>query len=181
MEVTAAAPLPLGVLSAKDIVRILAEHHGKSDQWIFLTELRPSPGFKLSDDRRIDAWAMGCWPSQHFARIAYEVKVSRSDFLNELKQPRKRRVGLLHSNTFYFVTPPGITRIEEIPPECGLIEVGREWSKERGIRASQVGAWFLNYVVVAPHRDTVPPSWAFLASVVRQARDRAARGDGVNL
>lgn len=173
--------LPLDVLNANDIVRILAQFHGQSDRWLFLTELRPSTGYGARDDRRIDAWAMHCWPSERFERTAYEVKVARSDFLGELKQPKKRRVALLHSNSFYFITPPGIARIDEIPPECGLIEVSRAMSMARGITSRKAGGWYLNYVVVAPHRDTVPPSWAFLASVVRQARDRAARGDGVNL
>ncbi len=169
--------IPLGVLRANDIIGILQAYHQPTDRWIFLAELRPSTGYGARDDRRIDAWAMHCWPSERFERIAYEVKVSRSDFLSELKQPRKRRVGLLHSNSFYFITPPGIARIEEIPPECGLIEVSREMSIERGIASRKAGGWYLNYRIVAPHRDTVPPSWAFLASVVRQARDWAARSN----
>jgi hypothetical protein len=35
-----------------------------------------------------------------------EVKTSRADFLCELKQPWKRRIGLRYSNEFYFVTLP---------------------------------------------------------------------------
>jgi hypothetical protein len=29
-----------------------------------------------------------------------------------------------YSNEFYFVTPPDLVRIAEIPPECGLVEAG---------------------------------------------------------
>ena len=38
-------------------------------------------------------------------RVCYEVKTSRADFLSELKQPLKRRIGMRYSNEFYFVTP----------------------------------------------------------------------------
>lgn len=175
METTVQGALLPAALTAKAILAILRQYHQPADRWLFLTELRPSPGFTLRDDRRIDAWAMHTYPSEHFDRVAYEVKVSRSDFLNELKQPRKRRVGLQHSNSFYFIAPPGIARIEEIPPECGLIEVARDWTRERGIHTPSVGAWYLNHLIRAPRRDTMMPSWAFLASVVRQARDQAIR------
>lgn len=43
-------------------------------------------------------------------RVCYEVKISRADFLSELKQPIKRRIGLRYSNEFYFVTPPCFAR-----------------------------------------------------------------------
>lgn len=63
-------------------------------------------------------------------RVCYEVKTSRADYLNELKRPLKRRIGMRYSNEFYFVVPAAMLSIAEVPPECGLIEVGTATSEE---------------------------------------------------
>lgn len=170
---TLALPIP-EALDGKAIVAILDRYHRPADRWLFLAELRPSTGFAGGEARRVDAWAMHCWPSEGFTRTSYEVKVSRADFLRELKEPKKRRFGLLVSNHFYFVTPPGVAKVTEIPPECGLIEIHRDWVRERRVGSRQVGDWCLNWIVEAPHRDTPAPSWRFLASLARQIRDTPA-------
>jgi hypothetical protein len=53
-------------------------------------------------------------------RVCYEVKASRADFLCEMKQHLKRRIGLRYSNEFYFVTPVGLLRSSELPIDAGL-------------------------------------------------------------
>jgi hypothetical protein len=70
-------------------------------------------------------------------RVCYEVKTSRADYLCEIKQPLKRRIGLRYSNEFYFVTPAGLLSLSEIPVECGLIESGAL----TGERAEPNGGW----------------------------------------
>jgi hypothetical protein len=78
--------------------------------------------------QRIDGWAYNTWPSCREAH-AFEIKVSRSDFLSELAKPKKREAAMLVSNKFYFVTTEGVVRSpEEIPDGCGWMEVS-----ERGI------------------------------------------------
>lgn len=84
-------------------------------QWCYLPELRLGP-------RRVDAWAIKKqFPS--FERRAYEVKVSRSDFFSEVHNPEKRQPALEISNRFYFVAPCGLILPNELPSDCGLIEV----------------------------------------------------------
>lgn len=100
--------------------------------WAFIRELRlgtgraKRAGWKNQPKhikQRLDALAYNTWPSAQEI-VAFEVKVSRSDFLAELHTPGKRAAGLSLSNRFYFVTTPGVAYGSEIPPECGWIEVG---------------------------------------------------------
>ena len=39
-------------------------------------------------------------PHTGVKRVCHEVKISRSDFLAELKHPLKRRIGMRYSNEF---------------------------------------------------------------------------------
>jgi hypothetical protein len=82
--------------------------HAKSSEWIFLRELRVGTGFRSSSAQRLDAFALNCFAHTSMKRVCYEVKTSRADFLCEMKQPLKRRIGLRYSNEFYFVTPAGL-------------------------------------------------------------------------
>ncbi len=84
--------------------------YGEPDgQWAFFRHLYTEVcgGYGA---RTMDAWAMNCWESTGFRKIAFEVKVSRSDFLRELKDPRKREPAMKVSHQFYFVAPAGMIR-----------------------------------------------------------------------
>lgn len=59
--------------------------------------------------------------------IAYEVKVSRTDFRNELKDPDKRATVIANSSEFYFVTPKDLIGHGEVPLGCGLIYFENGW------------------------------------------------------
>lgn len=124
------------------------------NEWALFFEFAVSTG----GASRIDAFAVNLFQSNHFRRIAYEIKVSRSDFLREIKQKDKRRKALLYSNQFYFITPPGLLRAGEIPIETGLVEVRPDLS--------------LHVVVAAPQRDSLPPNWNLFASLARLASRR---------
>lgn len=150
---------------------------------VFLSQLRIGVGYGKDADRTIDGFAMSTLSHNNFKRRAFEVKVSRSDFLHELKDPLKRRYAMHLSNEFYFVAPLDIIRVEEVPFACGLIEVaenrqdgeqlktfwrpfqkgkhtyGWHWP-ERGMMA--------RITIPAPYRDSGPPSWRFVAGVLRQ-------------
>lgn len=104
----------------------------------------------------IDAYAMAMWSGKKFERIAYEVKVTRSDFLNEIKMPWKREIAMELSNSFYYVTPPGLLKTAEIPEGCGLIECHP--------------SGHLRTVLKAPYRneDVTDLPESFVASMVRQ-------------
>jgi len=71
----------------------------------------------------------------------YEFKVSRSDFLNEIRT-EKWRSYLEYCHTFSFVCPRGLIQKEEIPPKIGLLWIttfneyygyDREWDNPKGV------------------------------------------------
>jgi hypothetical protein len=150
--------------------------HARSSEWIFLRELRVGTGFRNSAAQRLDAFALNCFSHTSMKRVCYEVKISRADFLCEIKQPLKRRIGLRYSNEFYFVTPAGLLNTSEIPIESGLVEVGVFTPDDRQSPFVSVeslihfdarhGA-YCRITVPAPWRDTPGPTWQFAASMLR--------------
>ena len=142
-------------MTAKDVLDILETRY-QPPRWSFFRELRLGSGYGGKNnkwERRIDAWALDCYPSSGLKRIAFEVKVSRSDFLAEMRQPEKRLPAMEVSNEFYFVAPVGIIQREELPEHCGLIEVDEEG---------------LHWRCFAAHRDCAPAPWRFVASLTRR-------------
>jgi hypothetical protein len=107
---------------------------------------------------------MSFYPSRKFERIAYEVKVSRSDFLREIADPNKREMAMSLSNRFYYVAPKGMIGKDDVPEDCGLITVGYPEDKNYLVAYT---------LVLAPFRDVPDPPLRFVASLVRRARDKA--------
>ncbi len=138
---------------AKQIISALEQLHDPHE-WGFFEELRIGTGYGKDSEQRLDAWAIHYFPSKRNVTRCYEIKVSKSDFLNEIRQPLKRRPGLRLANEFYFVAPKGMLAIEDIPVECGLMEVD-----ENGI---------IETTINAPFRDIMPPTWLFLAAISRR-------------
>jgi hypothetical protein len=168
---------PLTVAAMLDVLERCL--HASRSEWIFMRELRVGTGHRNNGAQRLDAFALNCLPHQAMKRICYELKTSRADYLCELRNPLKRRMGMRYSNEFYFVTPGGMLKHSEIPAECGLIEVGVASSDEwRELIARQCG--FFNFepgtgtycmlTVPAPWRDTPGPTWQLLAAMVRNQR-----------
>lgn len=56
--------------------------------WAFLEQVRNSTGWKRTE-RYADAVAMSLWPSRGLEVHGFEIKVSRSDVLKELRDPEK--------------------------------------------------------------------------------------------
>lgn len=167
-------------MTADEVLAAVRKRHpGIEDgvpAWIFVPELRVStgypPGGELSMVRgkrvwryppkqRLDAWAMHTWPSRRYERVAYEIKVSRSDWLRELADPEKRQVAMGLSNRFYFAVPQGMVRVVEVPEGCGLVSI----IEGRGARV----------VVEAPWRDVEPPSLQFVAALARRLAEGETR------
>ena len=97
-----------------------AARHGNGDRWAFATGVRSAAGFDAT--RTADAVAMDLWPSKGLALHGHEVKVSRSDWLRELKQPEKwKPVGQYMDRWWVVVPDVAIVRPGELPSEWGLI------------------------------------------------------------
>lgn len=171
---------PAEALTASQLLDVLEQAvHSARAEWLFLRELRVGTGRRNNDSQRMDAFALNSLPHTGMKRICYEVKISRSDFLCELKHPLKRRIGMRYSNEFYFVTPPGLVDVREIPEACGLIEAGYatpdQWKR---LISRQAGFFDFNpetrafcmITVPAPWRDTPGPTWQLVAAMLRNQR-----------
>jgi hypothetical protein len=167
-------------LSAGRILDIIESSlHPRKSEWLFLRELRIGTGHRGHSPQRLDAFALNCLPHLAMKRACYEVKISRSDFLSEMKHPLKRRIGMRFSNEFFFVTPGGMLSLDEVPINCGLIEVGQVTSDDskrlirRHTEFFQVdpqNGWYCMITVPAPWRDTPGPTWQFAAAMLRNQR-----------
>ena len=147
-------------ITADDILTLLRERH-PHPEWLTFDELRISTGYTRGEER-IDFWAMDTYPSQGYKRIAYEIKVSRGDFSAELRKPAKRKPALLLCNQFYFVAPSGVIPVDKVPIDAGLIEA----------KVTPAGHISLKVTSKAPWLDTEPPTWGFVAALIRRTRSR---------
>ena len=172
MSALEAIPLLRG-MSAAEVVAALREYHrprGLAADSIGFAELQVGTGYtRVGQHRIFDFWVMHCWPSEGHARTVYEIKVSRSDFLREIAKPVKRRKALMFSNYFYFATPPGLIRPDELPVECGLYEIQEQPPK--GVVRWPTGIGYPKRIVEAPRRDSMPPTWNFVAALLRRIAD----------
>jgi len=128
------------------ILEALKQRH-RNEIWCL--ELAMSSGA-----RRCDFWVLHPHASKGYRAVAYEVKVSRSDYKRET--PQKQRDARLFSDEFYYVTPPGLLKPEEIPDWAGLIEISED-------------NW--RYISRAPRRDKDAPSWDLVVSIMRNSGD----------
>lgn len=83
--------------------------------------------FKVTDgtgsnySRICDALAMNLWPSRGNAVHGFEVKVSRGDWLRELKNPEKADAIACYCEYWWIVAPKGIVHDGELPATWGLL------------------------------------------------------------
>lgn len=157
-----------GSQTTQGILRTLAKRHSVP-QWAFVPEVRLGPGGWLKyyvdghpkpirAEQRIDAVAIHCYPSKKFIRVGYEIKVSRGDFLKELKKPDKRVATELFTNVWYFAAPTGMIKPEELPDGWGLVEINGNFHRRK---------------VQAPWHDAEPLPLPFIASMFRAINTRS--------
>ncbi len=98
--------------TATQLVELLATRHNGD---VFVSECKNGPSH-VGGLQRLDGWAMKrSWA--HPLVTGYEVKVSRSDFLGD----DKWRGYLPYCNEFYFVAPPKVIDLAELPADAGLL------------------------------------------------------------
>lgn len=97
--------------------------------------------------------------AQAFNPCVHEIKVSRADFLCDLKKPEKRLAYGCLAEAVYYVCPKGVIELQEVPNGCGLVyEIGAgmfELVKRPRKRKVELSVHnFMNLVIKAP---TKPP------------------------
>jgi len=105
---------------AGEVLRALQGRHDPAKGWVFLIEAPMDIG---GGSHAVDAWAINCFASQNHRRVGYEVKVSRSDFLGEMKKPGKTARSARFCTSFYFACPAGLLLPEDVPDPYGLVHV----------------------------------------------------------
>ena len=155
------------------IARIVGANYLGAD-WVWLTEVRTKTGWSttfgndLDSERYIDGFAFALIPSKNFQRIAYEFKVSRADWLAELKNPVKKAPAYFLSHQFWYVALPGVIDVEnDFKKEfkgrrviisldgCGVIVVQPDDS--------------LKIIISATKRHPFPMPETFVSSLLRRA------------
>lgn len=125
-------------------------------EWAFLTEVPNGTG--MAKSRSADAIAMSLWPSRGLELHGIEIKVSRQDWLRELKDPAKAEDICRYCDRWWLaVGDPDIVRIEELPPTWGLLI-------PRGKNLVQK--------VEAPKLKPVEMDRCFLAGLLRRASEQ---------
>lgn len=113
---------------AQDLVKLIRlkyperSQNGLYNTNVVLEEVADDVGHSV---RWIDAAVFSMWRSHGLTRSAFEVKVSRSDFLRELKKPDKYEWCIECFHEFWYVAPKGVIQVEELP-------VGAGWLYPRG-------------------------------------------------
>lgn len=134
-----------------------------------LEEVRDGTGFAAT--RSIDVIAMQTWPSRGLLIEGVELKVSRSDWLRELKNPAKADAIAGYLDLFWVAAPADVVELEELPGPWGLLV-----PHGRGLKAARQ----------AQRLEPQPLDRIFVASVLRRAveqlsgqtRIKAARNEG---
>lgn len=86
-------------------------------------EVRDATGFDAT--RSADALVLGMYKSRGMLLQGFEFKVSRSDWLCELKDPRKAETWMRYCHHWWLLTQdPGIVHPGELPPTWGLLKLG---------------------------------------------------------
>lgn len=110
-----------------------------------------SKAWRTNSFNQIDLWVMKrSW--SNFCVTGYEIKVRRSDFLSDHKWPDY----LEYCNEFYFATPKGLLKEQEIrnlPPQAGLVEASKNMkvmriAKKPVFMQEKINPMILHYILM---------------------------------
>lgn len=108
-------------VTSGDVKARLRERYQLADGWITMDEVTPP---KCS--RRFDLIAIMGWQSRGHEVMGFEVKVSRSDWLSELKDPAKAEPLVRLCSRWWIAAPPDVVKADELPPSWGLLVIHPE-------------------------------------------------------
>lgn len=120
-----AAGAELAKLTEADMLDLLAKRYtvdpGNGQRYVYARHVRSHAGFDAT--RTADFIAMDTWASR-LALHGHEVKVSRADWLSELKQPEKAAEFIPYMNYWWLViSDAGFVHEGELPDGWGLMSV----------------------------------------------------------
>ncbi len=135
----------------KDLIAALAARY-EHPRYAFFSEVGNAVGFPSS---RLDALAMAMWRSLGLEVHGFEIKLTRSDWLREKRQPFKNEDLYSYCDRWWLVLgDKDIVKDGELPPTWGLL-------LPRGKS--------LVLAVKAPQLTPTPLDRVFVASILRKA------------
>lgn len=150
-EVEPVASVVLNTAHAREMLR----KRYPSPEWACMLEVAPSTG---GGTRYADAVAINLWSSRGHAVHGFEIKVSRSDWLRELKKPEKAETSVYRYCDYWWIAAPkGVVKDGELPPTWGLLE----------LRAAGY-----TQIVAAPKLEAQPVNRTFFASLMRRGHEQ---------
>jgi hypothetical protein len=119
---------------------------GNGPRYVVAEHVRNQGGFGgyWSPDKKplrtADALVIDLWPSSGYTIHGFEVKVSRSDWLTELKDPEKAEAFKPYCNQWWLVVPDkGIVR-NDLPDGWGLLAIAPDGCLKVAKRAPKLDA-----------------------------------------
>ncbi len=121
--------------------------------WAVFEQVGNSTGGQCK--RWADGIAVSIWPSRGLEIHGFEIKVHRSDWLRELRDPKKADPLQAHCDRWWIVVPDkSVVSLDELPPNWGLLQLAGKQ---------------LRSVVPAPNLEPKPLSRGFVAALLRRA------------
>jgi len=105
---------------SSDEILILLRNRFCKPAWAFLPQVRNGTGY-LRTTRTADALAMSLYPSRGLDLHGFEIKVNRTDWLNELKNPDKAEEIAQFVDFWWIVSTKDVVKVEELPLNWGLM------------------------------------------------------------
>lgn len=140
-------------VTAKDIRALLRRRYA-APEWAMLFEVANTTGAGAS--RYADAVAMNLYPSRGLTVFGFEIKVSKSDFINEVRNPDKSVSVQKYCDRWYIVAPAEAVDESLLPENWGWLQVTGEQ-----IRLRKEG----------PKLKAEPLSREFVAAMVRRGHE----------
>lgn len=124
-------------------------------EWALFFEVGDATGGR--HNRWADAVAINLYPSRGLEINGFEIKVSRSDWLRELKNPEKSAPVQRYCDRWWIVCPPAVIAPGELPPTWGQYEI-RPGGK-------------IQQIIAAPKLAAQPVTRDFVAAMLRRASE----------
>jgi hypothetical protein len=105
-------------MNAKEVREAIKKRFSPPD-WLFAEEL------ELVPCSRADAVALNVTGFGHLGRafLGFEIKISRADYLHEIKNPDKRAAAYMGCDAVFICCPSKMIDPRELPDDLGLLEV----------------------------------------------------------
>ena len=160
-------------LTEKDLEFYLAQRYCQPE-WAFFPQVRSSTG---SANRIADGIAMNMYRSRKYEIHGFEIKVSRTDWLNELKKPQKAEEIFNYCDKWWLVvSDKDIVQKGELPKGWGLMVV-RGKGLVAKIKAEYVKAEVIDYGFIASLLRSASANLVLRDSIKQQLDDAWDRGE----